>query len=380
MPNLPQRILVHLRWRFQFGQDVVTGIVDCVGGRRVEILTANGESALTQEQIATLKPGVIIGDSFYAETRRAAFELGVPFIDVTGSTPAEGIHRILVDDHTIGRMARLFLREQGVGSYAFVGFSDQAYSRRRFDAFSSANTGDDIQFYESPLAPEVIGGRDRKLVAFLRTLPLPCAIFACSDLRAMDVIVAAALAGLSIPADLRVLGVDVDRTLRGITRRRLTSIDQSAWFVGWQAGELALRLLRKAGLSLEQQLLPALRVVAGDTTTQGRVDDPIVQRLMQALDRHVADPGALGLAIASIPLSRRAIEGRVRATLGMTPLQLLHERRFEEAIRLLADPARSISEISLRLGFEYPGDFTRFLKRRLGVTPSALRRRLTQMD
>lgn len=379
MANAPIRILAHLRWRFQFGQEVVAGLVNSMGIHRIELLTASGESALGANDIASLRPRAIVGDSHYEATRAAAAELEIPFIDVTGSSPADAaMHRVLVDDATVGTLAADFLRTQGVRSFAFVGFSDQAYSQRRATAFAGRLGGAPCAHFDSPLATDVVGGnRDRRLSRFLRQLPLPCGLLACSDLRAVDVLVAAAACELAVPGDLRVLGVDVDRTLRGLIGRQLTSVDQSAWFVGWKAGQLAERLLREPHLPPATHWVPAIRVVEGDTTGATTVDDTILQRLLVALDQHLDQPDALALALKGLPLSRRAVENRCRQHLGRSPQELLHRRRLDEATRLLAQARLPIHEVAERLGFAHPGDFTRFLRRQLGMAPRELRQRLS---
>ena len=63
-----------------------------------------------------------------------------------------------------------------------------------------------------------------------------------------------------------------------------------------------------------------------------------------------------------------------RALFGETPHQLRTNARLERARRLLGD-GRSVTDACLAVGFSSPGSFSHLFGRRVGVTPSAYRRR-----
>lgn len=58
---------------------------------------------------------------------------------------------------------------------------------------------------------------------------------------------------------------------------------------------------------------------------------------------------------------------------GTTHSRLVADARLGMAFELLSDPDRSITAISVDLGYAHPGDFTRFFKSRTGVTPGEYR-------
>jgi AraC-like DNA-binding protein len=63
-----------------------------------------------------------------------------------------------------------------------------------------------------------------------------------------------------------------------------------------------------------------------------------------------------------------------RALFGVTPHQLRTDARLERAQRLLGD-GRSVTDACLAVGFSSPGSFSHLFGRRVGVAPSAYRRR-----
>ncbi len=65
------------------------------------------------------------------------------------------------------------------------------------------------------------------------------------------------------------------------------------------------------------------------------------------------------------------------AAYGMpSPLKIIQERVVTEAKRLLLHTSHSIKEISVILGFESVGTFSRFFKNMTGENTSAYRKRL----
>jgi AraC family transcriptional activator of pobA len=81
------------------------------------------------------------------------------------------------------------------------------------------------------------------------------------------------------------------------------------------------------------------------------------------LDRYAS---RLGL---SVPRLNRL----VRAERGVSALELLHERLTREACRRLIYIAAPAARLGVELGFEDPAYFSRFFKRRTGMSPQSYR-------
>ncbi len=61
------------------------------------------------------------------------------------------------------------------------------------------------------------------------------------------------------------------------------------------------------------------------------------------------------------------------AELGTSHARLLADVRLETALDLLTDDAISVTEVAVAVGYEHPGDFARFFRRRTGWSPSDYR-------
>ena len=89
------------------------------------------------------------------------------------------------------------------------------------------------------------------------------------------------------------------------------------------------------------------------------------------------------LLLQSFPVCRALLHrspktlSNLFAAYGMpSPLKIIQERVVTEAKRLLLHTSHSIKEISVILGFESVGTFSRFFKNMTGENTSAYRKRL----
>lgn len=62
-----------------------------------------------------------------------------------------------------------------------------------------------------------------------------------------------------------------------------------------------------------------------------------------------------------------------KAHLGMTVYQMIQDRLFQEALKLLRESKNPIKEITFELGFSDQAYFARFIRRRTGLSPSEVR-------
>lgn len=67
---------------------------------------------------------------------------------------------------------------------------------------------------------------------------------------------------------------------------------------------------------------------------------------------------------------------RLKATVGLNPMQYLIQRRVECCKRLLANPQLTLAEIAYRAGFSNQAHFSTTFRAHLGATPSEYRQRL----
>ena len=104
-------------------------------------------------------------------------------------------------------------------------------------------------------------------------------------------------------------------------------------------------------------------------------EEVLVAKLLKAIEAHIADEdfGVEQLA-ADVALSRTNLYGKLRNMLGISPADFIRNVRLKRAAQLLTDnPSLSINEVSVRVGFSTPRNFSTQFKKMFGVLPSDYR-------
>jgi transcriptional regulator GlxA family with amidase domain len=78
----------------------------------------------------------------------------------------------------------------------------------------------------------------------------------------------------------------------------------------------------------------------------------------------------------AVTVSERTLRRLFSTHLGMSWRSYLLRARVLRSTALLAQPDRSVLEVSIAVGFDDPGAFARSFARHCGETPSAYRRRI----
>lgn len=89
---------------------------------------------------------------------------------------------------------------------------------------------------------------------------------------------------------------------------------------------------------------------------------------------HVADPITVEDVAGKVGLSRAHFFSLFRDQLSTTPQVFWSAVRVEEAIRLLVQREAPLTAVAFDLGFSSPGNFSRFFREHMGVSPSRFRR------
>ncbi len=95
---------------------------------------------------------------------------------------------------------------------------------------------------------------------------------------------------------------------------------------------------------------------------------------------HVADPIAVEDVAGKVGLSRAHYFSLFRDQLNTTPQVFWSAVRVEEAVRRLVLREEPLTSVALELGFSSPGNFSRFFREHMGVSPSLFRRATSGPD
>lgn len=96
--------------------------------------------------------------------------------------------------------------------------------------------------------------------------------------------------------------------------------------------------------------------------------------LRRAIDRHYREDWPVGRYVETLATTPHLLDKAARTVFGQTVKDMVLERRLLEAKRLLRFTIRPVEDIGREIGFEDPAYFSRFFRRRAGVSPTDWRR------
>jgi LacI family transcriptional regulator len=296
-------------------------------------------------------------------------------VDVSAARLLAGVPYVETDDAAIARLAAAHFVEHDFRHLAFLGDDRFRWSDNRRDAFVAAARDRSVSVYRTRGRARTGAADDAAIEAWLVSLPKPVGLFACYDIRGRQAVEACRRAGLAVPDEVAVLGVDDDPVLCGLTSPPLSSVIPDARGAGRLAAQLLAALLRGERLEHDEWLLPPLGIATRPSTDVLAIDDELVI----AAVRLIREQACTGIKVAdvarSVGVSRRVLESRLLRRLGHTPHEEIARVQFRRVEQLLAETDLPLATIAARAGFRHPETMTVAFTRRHGLPPSQWRRK-----
>lgn len=215
-----------------------------------------------------------------------------------------------------------------------------------------------------------------ELASWLKSLPRPVAVLASADPMGAHVIHACRIAGLHVPDDVAVCGIDDDADICEATTPTMTSAAPDHAFAGYHAGEMLHTLLQtRAAKPLRETYSNAYLQRRGSTMRLFRPDMKCA--LACELIRRKACEGLAAESVAqTFGCSRRNAEYRFRAATGKSILEMIRETRLAKAKALVRDGRMGLEAIANACGYRSAAVFSGFFKEATGLSPRAWRKSL----
>ena len=121
------------------------------------------------------------------------------------------------------------------------------------------------------------------LAHWVRKLRTPTCIFACNDVRAVQVLLACKLIKVQVPEQVAVLGVDNDELLAEFFDPKLSSIQPDTDFTAYKACEALDKLMSGEEVRYCQDYTEPLELVERESTNTIATNDPIVCEALKTI-------------------------------------------------------------------------------------------------
>jgi DNA-binding LacI/PurR family transcriptional regulator len=207
----------------------------------------------------------------YADQRFEFIPKDFPLVFVGASAHEKNICSVSLDDEKVAYEATHHLLTLGHTNIALVtGPMEEDCSQDRAEGYRRALTEAGIAFDETMVIEgdwSATSGQDA-LLSFIEQGRVPSAVFAQNDRMAMGVMSAAREAGIKVPSQLAVIGVD-DMPLSSYFDPPLTTMRQDIPRIGREAARMLLGIIQKKATETCDLKLNAELVVRQSTSQKG---------------------------------------------------------------------------------------------------------------
>ena len=209
------------------------------------------------------------------------------------------------------------------------------------------------------------------LQTWLGKLPRPVAVFAANDLLAVTVSRLAKNAGVAVPEDMAILGVDDDRLLCACAETPISSIDPNAFGIGFSAAR-ALAAVLKMPPSRKRHPVHhvAPRGIVERASTERHAVSPVwFADVLGYIDSAIDKPLSTVDLVTRTERSHVTISKMFGERLGMSPVRYITSVKMKAAKKMLAEGNLLVKEIAARTGYASIARFSTVYRAFWGHSP-----------
>jgi len=299
--------------------------------------------------------------------------LNIPTILVIHDSKRQNrIPSIVTNGYEIAKLAGEHLISKGLKSFAFCGFPGYCWSDERQKYFVQFlnDAGYDVAIYEQSTSNKFKSWEKEQLrmSEWLLTLPKPIGIMACNDDRGQHVLEACKIAGLHVPDDVSVIGVDNDSLICDLCDPPLSSIQLNTEYAGYYSAELLDRLMKGEVPQGQEIGVTATHVVKRQSTDILAIDNVNVANALRYIRKNAKDKINVDDVVKQTAVSRRSLENYFQKFMHRSIMEEIRRVRIELICELLIETNLSIAEISYMFNFVDIEHISRYFKKEKGVS------------
>ncbi|MES3021404.1 MAG: DNA-binding transcriptional regulator [Pseudomonadota bacterium] len=371
-----------------FDREVIAGVAAYLSSTR------SSWDLFLEEDFRLRLPGIedwqgdgVIADFDDPAVAAALARTSIPVVAVGGSYENEesypsGIPYVATDNFKLIKLAYEHLIESGLRNFACFSLpeaQENRWAQERENAFRSLMRRDRME-------PEIYRGLStsapswdealQQQIKWLHSLPKPVGIIAVTDARARQLMQACMIAGIEVPEQVALIGIDNDPLARMLTRIPLSSVIQGAQEMGRAAAHLLDRMLHGARLSDTRILVPPAGINVLASSKHEPPKHPHVMRARHFIRQYACQGIKTDQVADYVGISRSSLESYFRQELECSVHDEILRFRLDAATSLLGRGDCNLGDVALSCGFTSSQYMHSVFKREFGCTPRAYQERV----
>jgi LacI family transcriptional regulator len=340
-----------------------------------EIYTENLIPAISEDRLPLWDGDGIIVSTCTIEQEALLRSKGIAIVGVYVGTSPRSFPVVCSDNEEIGRTAARHLCDLGLSRFAFIGDAHQRYSQGRFQGFASELTyagytcashlGDYAQ------SPSLDEARAADVVSFLQSFEKPLGIMVSNDRLALGILPHLRRAGIRVPDDIAVVGVDNLELLCRTSLPPLSSVAHNGQQIGYLAAELLDKCMRGEAVAPDIHAIAPLGVVQRQSSDPRDIHDSRVESALAYIRNRLGHPIDATDVANVAKVSRKTLDMRFQKEVGRTVAKEIRRMRIEQAKLLMRQEGLSLTDIALRCGYRNLQRFYEAFRAETGMPPRA---------
>ena len=299
----------------------------------------------------------------------------LPTVDVSAARHLPEMPYVETDDTQFAIAAADYLLGRGFQHLAFSGDARFMWSSNRRDSFQKhiEATGREVAIHETGQRRGDFTAERKRLINWLKKLPKPVGVLACYDIRGREILDACREAGIAVPYEVAVIGVDDDDLICELSHPPLSSVIPDTHRTGFEAAALLDRMMAGENVPAGAHLIGPLGIATRQSSDVLAVEDEDVAAALRFIHDHALDGIQVEDVLQHVPVSRRVLEQRFKQMTGRTPHQEIVRVQVDRVKRLLRGTDLTLEAIAHRCGFRHAEYMSVVFKRITGNTPGKFR-------
>ena len=290
---------------------------------------------------------------------------------------------IRCDSAEVGRFAARHFLDLGFRHFAYVGApAGNTWSNARLRSFRDSVRAEGFRVGVFRIRREkglTLSDELADLGPWLLSLPKPCAVFCAWDLRARQVIDVCRMAGIGVPEEVAVLGVDDDEELCLSSVPPISSVRLDAERAGYEAARLLDNMLRGVRGRDIVGYGPVGIAMRDTAAAVGGTDDPVIKAAVEFIGINAACSPSVADVARQVCVSVRVLERRFAKRTGMTVQNAIERAKIARVKTLLTETNQQIKAIAAACGFSTVSHLTARFRRLERMTMGEYRMRHGRM-
>ncbi len=287
----------------------------------------------------------------------------------------KNIPYVATDNHALMQLAYAHLIEAGLTRFACFSLPEaqaNRWAQEREKAFRSLlqRDGLHVEVYRglgtsAPLWDSAV----EQQIAWLQSLPKPIGIIAVTDARARQLLQACLTAGIAVPEEVALIGIDNDPLTRTLTRVPLSSVIQGTETMGRTAAALLHQMLHGKPCAGEHILVPPEAINVQASSLHQPLGNPYVMQALLFIRQYACQGIKTAQVAGYVGVSRSSLEAHFRKERGCSVHDEILRFKLAAAAKGLENQALAIADIALSCGFKSAQYLHAVFRREFGCTP-----------